>query len=1207
MKKLLLLALIITVLLCVSVSALPEWSFENGIPSNFSFTQLDKSTSDGLLVLSSTGNDPYITIRFTDDQKVDCAEYKFVAISFKSDVTCDQAAVFFGTDKNPGPTGDQFLKYYINPDNQWHGYVVDCSSHPKWDGSLNLIRIDPYNNYKHLTNTMYIEKIGVFKTEDEANAFLQSDRVEDFNGLYWVFDEPTSLDNWGFQGASGEFYENVLKIKVYNSDPIMSNDDIPSGYDCTQYKYVAFNMNTVTTFSYGLVFFANTNDNKLADNKYVRFNLVRDGKWNDYIVDMTTNKNWNGNLTILRLDPQNGSSQGVEKMYVGRIGLFKTREEAQRFLDAQEYPAENENPVSQWDLTDETDREYWLTNHIGIDSQFGVANFIATGTDMYLKNTMKSIYDAKMQAFPAERKYMAIRYNATLASQNKEALLSVAFNTDGSNSYPTANTIDKTIIADGTFHELIINMSSCEGWKDYIKSIRIDPVKWSAVDDNVIITSIGFFETYKEAQEYLASDTSEADFSNIYESRYDKFKAVIPPNTLTYGYELSKYMMSSTTPSGEGETAVAVYTDTEGNEKILAFGDVNATTGYVRYMANKPGNYSVKMATPEKFSDMDGHWAEEYVDYISVRGITNGTDEGIYTPEMPVTRGMFVTILGRALALDTSGYNAEQFNAYADVNPAEYYAPYIEWSKEKGILPALSDGRFAPEMPITRGNMAVAVRNLIRVMDFDIKVNNIYAGFEDVENCTDDVKSAIDEISSMGIINGVARGRFLPEGLLTRAETATVLTRLIKASVGAQYMQRFEKEKFTIGAFGFSTALHNTDGFNVLRDMDVDYIISGGSANNFLRLAEEYNLSVFAGGRTHSWWGDNGQYAGTYDETHAPEAIIAQLAKAPVSDAIVADYIVDEPSALDYEAINEEFLVYSETVKGKSFPFINLYPNYGKLYDPNNPEALSQLGTVTYQQYVDEYVEHMDLDYISFDNYPYGSEGSFKKYLQNLDEVASAARDNDLYMWVIIQTGQWEGRTPITSEQLQWQMYLCMAYGATSIMHACYSPQWWGTELSCVDPTGEKNPTYYMAQEADREIRTVGEIFMDYDYLGTYGVGYGKNTVTNIKDQLMAQNSRNRNRDGFSGISGVTVTADGGCAVGCFENKENTSEKALMLVNCADPFSATEMVTVNATVNVGAQKTVTVYADGVKTVTESDESGNITVELPQGEGVYLVF
>jgi hypothetical protein len=52
---------------------------------------------------------------------------------------------------------------------------------------------------------------------------------------------------------------------------------------------------------------------------------------------------------------------------------------------------------------------------------------------------------------------------------------------------------------------------------------------------------------------------------------------------------------------------------------------------------------------------------------------------------------MFVTILGRALALDTSGYNAEQFNAYADVNPAEYYAPYSEWSKEKGILPAVND------------------------------------------------------------------------------------------------------------------------------------------------------------------------------------------------------------------------------------------------------------------------------------------------------------------------------------------------------------------------------------------------------------------------------------------------------------------------------------------------------------------------------------
>lgn len=1207
MKKFLFSAILTVIMLCVSVSALPEWDFEGGIPSNFTFTQLDKSVSDGVLTVTSTGNDPSFTIKFTNDQKVDCSEYKYVAFSFKTAVNSTKGAVFFGTDKYPGPKGDQFFDYTLNTDDEWHSYIINCSGHEKWEGTLDLIRIDPHNANVYREGDMHFERIGVFKTEEEARAFLQSDRVNDFDGLYWVFEDEASLENWSFQGAGGEIFQNVLLHKVYTGDPIMSNEDIIAGIDCTKYKYVAFNMNTVTDFSYGLVFFANTNDTKLADNKYVRFNLIRDGKWNDYIVDMTTNQNWNGNLTILRLDPQNGASPDIEHMYIGRIGVFKTREEAQRFLDAQVYPEENEVPDTQWNMSNDTEREKWVTKNISTDTQFDVANFMATGSGMQLTNTLKSIYDAKKQAFPADRKYMTLRYNATLASGNTESVISVAFNTDGSTTFPSANIVDKPLVADGEFHELIIDMSVCDNWTGNIKAVRINPVKQSSADDSVIITSIGFFETYEEAQAYLSEDTSEANFSKLYESRNDKFKTVVAPDTLSYGYKLSDYAMSTTVPEGEGKLAVAVRTDSEGNKNVVAFSDVNTTTGYVRYLANKPGSYSVKRADPEVFTDMDGHWSSEYVDYVSVRGITKGTSEGIYTPEMPVTRGMFVTVLGRAADIDISGYIAGDFNAYNDVNPAEYYAPYIEWSKENGILPALGDGRFAPEMPLTRGDMAVCVRNFIDAMGFDVKTFNIYTAFEDISGCTDEVKTAIEEVASMGILNGVAKGRFLPDGLLTRAETATVLTRLIKASVGAQYIQRFEKEKFTIGAFGFGIGQQNPDGFKTLSEMDVDFIVSGGSATNYLRLAEEYNLSVFAGGRTHSWWGDNGQNAGTYDETHAPEAIISQLAKAPVSDAIVADYIVDEPSALDYEAINEEFLVYSQTVNGKSFPFINLYPNYGKLYDPNNPEALSQLGTVTYQEYVDKYVEHMDLDYISFDNYPYGSEGSFKKYLQNLDEVAAAARDNDLYMWVIIQTGQWEGGTPLTSEQLQWQMYLCMAYGTTSIIHACYSPQWWGNDLSCVNLAGEKNPTYYMAQAADREIRTVGEIFMDYDYLGTYGVGYGTNTASNISTQLISQNNRNASRDGFNGISGVSVSANGGCAIGCFENKENTSEKALMLVNCADPFSATKKITVTATVNVGSQKTVTVYADGVKTVSASDASGNITVEIPQGEGVYLVF
>ena len=409
----------------------------------------------------------------------------------------------------------------------------------------------------------------------------------------------------------------------------------------------------------------------------------------------------------------------------------------------------------------------------------------------------------------------------------------------------------------------------------------------------------------------------------------------------------------------------------------------------------------------------------------------------------------------------------------------------------------------------------------------------------------------------------------------------------------------------TIGAFGFSSILQNLDGFEDLSAMNVDFIVSGGSEASFLRLAEEYNLSVFAGGRTHSWWGDNGQNAGTYGDTHAPEAIVAQLAKARVSDSIVADYIVDEPSALDYEAINEEFLVYSEAVEGKSFPFINLYPNYGKLYDPNNPEALSQLGTVTYQEYIDKYVEHMDLDYISFDNYPFGSEGSFKKYLQNLDEVASAARDNDMYMWVIIQTGQWDGRTPINSEQLQWQMYLCMAYGTTSIIHACYSPQWWGDSLSCVNAQGEKNPTYYMAQSADREIRAMGDVFMEYDYLGTYGVGYEKNTASNIQSQLISQNQRNAARDGFDGIDGITITSDAGCAVGCFEGKNKPEKKAVMLVNCRDPFNQSDNTALTVTLSIGNGAAATAYEDGIATAYTADANGNITVYVPTGEGVFV--
>ena len=150
-------------------------------------------------------------------------------------------------------------------------------------------------------------------------------------------------------------------------------------------------------------------------------------------------------------------------------------------------------------------------------------------------------------------------------------------------------------------------------------------------------------------------------------------------------------------------------------------------------------------------------------------------------------------------------------------------------------------------------------------------------------------------------------------------------------------------------------------------------------------------------------------------------------------------------------------------------------------------KAPSQLGTTTYKEHIDKYVELIDNDYICFDSYPFT--GPFDGYLENLDIVGAACRTSGRDMWVIIQTGAWKADAILAEFQIRWQAYLCLAYGTKIIMHASYSPGWWNESTSCVNKAGEQNVTYGYVQKVNAELHALSDVFMQYDNIGVYPCG----------------------------------------------------------------------------------------------------------------------
>ena len=355
-----------------------------------------------------------------------------------------------------------------------------------------------------------------------------------------------------------------------------------------------------------------------------------------------------------------------------------------------------------------------------------------------------------------------------------------------------------------------------------------------------------------------------------------------------------------------------------------------------------------------------------------------------------------------------------------------------------------------------------------------------------------------------------------------------------------------DRSKLIIGTYFYGKNLYTDEHMRNLADMGVDFIVGIPSDKEVLDLCEKYGVKVLLSSTVPAWWGDNGQNAGGYAEKFPLEELDEIKKTYPSHPAIWGDYPVDEPNAKDFVHINAVIKRYEELFPGQ-IAFINLYPNYASVLPSADSDAVSQLGNVTYLEHIEQYAREIEGDYICFDSYPYGS--VFAGYLQNLDDVSSVCRKTGRDMWVIVQTGAWKPEALLDEFQLRWQVNLCLAYGAKSIMHACYSHGWWDPATSCVDDDGNRNPTYYYAKNVNADLRALSDTFMKYTHLGVKVYGNAAEAEARISPQLTAQTARGE----FAGWNDIKIQADGAVVAGFFECE---GKRAVMLVATADPFCA---------------------------------------------------
>ena len=172
-------------------------------------------------------------------------------------------------------------------------------------------------------------------------------------------------------------------------------------------------------------------------------------------------------------------------------------------------------------------------------------------------------------------------------------------------------------------------------------------------------------------------------------------------------------------------------------------------------------------------------WFYADIAYVHENGLFNGTSSSTFSPQAAITRGMVVTVLGRLAGIDIKDYSGASFD---DVNTAQYYAPYIKWAAETGIVKGVGNNNFMPDANISRQDLAVILSNYVDKMGIEMRQTMQNVVFVDSAEIADYATNAVSDMVRAGIINGRPGNIFDAKGEATRAEVAAMLHRFVLAT-----------------------------------------------------------------------------------------------------------------------------------------------------------------------------------------------------------------------------------------------------------------------------------------------------------------------------------------------------------------------------------------------------------------------------------------
>lgn len=187
---------------------------------------------------------------------------------------------------------------------------------------------------------------------------------------------------------------------------------------------------------------------------------------------------------------------------------------------------------------------------------------------------------------------------------------------------------------------------------------------------------------------------------------------------------------------------------------------------------------SVNAANASDFTDVPKNcWYYSYLEFATENNMVYGTSDTTFSPDMGMSRAQFITLFGRAFG---SQYPVEE--KFEDVDSGSYYAPYVYWGVENGIISGTSATTFSPNVLISRQDMATIVGRYLTSYGIELPASDKAPEyFNDASAISTYAAYHLDALRNAGILLGDTNGNANPRNTMTRAEGVTILVRLVQA------------------------------------------------------------------------------------------------------------------------------------------------------------------------------------------------------------------------------------------------------------------------------------------------------------------------------------------------------------------------------------------------------------------------------------------